>query len=319
MKKNLLALSLLTTSLLSSQVMADPIVVFKDALNKKQVLSASSLPQAVSNVIKEFETKQPDLYKIVVYRFDEYYVLHLLSGKYWQVAKVRVDIDTAGKVTIIEPYMGSHKENTTLLSQDDEPVCPNDKIEVVAISAYPGVGDVDKSLDAVYQMASTKYKSIKILDANADGQTYKNWLSCPNLKGFYTIGHGNNEGIMVGKGDFISYEFFKDEKFNRKYQKTTLVFNSCDVFNAPLGPQLVFGNNSQRIGYLMKPGPKAYEYVGGYIGLLIGSSEDISACFMSKAMTGVKMDYNLLKNCVGLYNFHYQDFALSDPGKQFGF
>lgn len=318
MKKSLIALSLLTTTLISSQVLANPIFVYRDAANKKQMLSVSALPQALNTVIKDIEVKDPNLYKITVYRFNDYYVLYLLSGKYWQLQRVRVDIDSNGKTNVIEGYKGNDKERQIFSAQYNSPVCPDNSVEVVAISAYPGLGDVSKSIDAVYQIAKSKYKAVEVLTEQADGQTYANWLSCPNLKGFYTIGHGDNEGIMVGNDDVIDYQFFQSNLLKQKYKNTTLVFNSCEVYNHPLGSELLFGSNENKSSYRKNPGPTAYQYVGGYTSLLIGSSEDISACFLSKAMSGAKMDNDLLQGCVSSYDFYYQDFGLAYPGKYFG-
>lgn len=311
---------LLTTLLAANNAIAAPSITFKNAYDKHQLRAASSLPTAVTSVIKDLEIKTPDLYKIVVYQFHDHYVLTLLSGKYWGITKIRVDLDSAGNMLhVIDPYQENETELKALKALNDGPaICPNNQVRFVAISSYPTVGDVVKSIDTVYKVASKKYKTVKILgEKEADAETYKNWLACSNLKGFFSIGHGSNMGIIVGDGEILNYDYFAYDEQAKKLQNTTVVINSCQVYNVPFGSQMTFGNAYTNSQFERDPGPKAYEYVGGYMSLLIGSSEEISACFLVKAMFGAPMDFKILKDCARPYDFYYRDFGISEPGKRF--
>ena len=314
-KKKIAALILLAV-FGNASAFAAPKVLYKDMNAKQHVLAINTMPQAISGVVKDIQVKQPDLYQIVVYQHSDHYLLYLLSGKSWSMTKIRVDLDNSGKIKrLIDSYQENEKELQT--STEAEPVCPDNSVQFLAISAYPGVAAVDKSIAIVSEAAKKKFKTVTISSETADGKTYKNWLSCPNLKGIYSIGHGAPEGIMVGNGDMISSDFFTSEKFINKYKKTTVIINACQVFNYPFGTELMFGSAEQASAFAHNPGPSAYQYMGGHTNLVFFYSELSSACFIAKAIDGARMDYNTLKKCVGNQDIHYQSFGLSQPGKYF--
>jgi hypothetical protein len=316
--KNLLVSSLFTVSLISINAIAAPKVIFKDIHHKQRVVQATAVPQAIHGVIKSLEAKYPDLHEIVVYKLSDHYVLYLLSGKVWEVTKVRVELDTSGEIKrVIDDVQGVEKELQSAWEEETNPVCPDPSIQFLALSAYPGVAAVDESMAIVSEAAKKKYKTMTIVDEYADGKTYQDWLSCPALKGIYIIGHGSPEGLMVGKGDFVSYKYFSNKKLMNNYQSTTVMINACQVYNYPFGTNIMYGNQLNASEYIKNPGPNAYEYVGGHTNLLMYSSELSSACFMAKAMNGAKMDYDTLKSCIGNQDIHYQNFGMSQPGKYF--
>lgn len=310
--KNLFSVMLLTASLASINAIAAPKLIYKDMADN-QMLAPSLIPAAITTIIKDMESKQPDLYEVVVHKADGYYVLYALSGKVWGLTRTRVDLDSWGKVTrITENYQGTEKKH---YKWESEPTCPDTSVQFVAMSAYPGVGGVNEAIQMVSDAAKEKYKTMTILTGNADRQTYLNWMACPNLKGFYSIGHGSNSGIMVGKGEFIEYYDLGAKKFTNNFQNTFVVMNACEVFNYPFGTELMFGNALFESDYTENPGPNSYEYMGGHTDLLMVSSELSSACVMSKAISGEKIDFTHLKACIGKENMHFQDFGLSHPGR----
>lgn len=307
---------LVTTAILSESALATPIILYKNANNIENNLASRSLPSAINIVIKNILDKDPSLYKIVVYKFDDHAILYLLSNQYWQIQKIRIDLDSAGNVKNTIDSYHENKSELNMLVKNTESACPDPSVQFVAISAYPEVGSVTQSIESVYAAASKRYKSVKILgDDVARSDTYKNWLSCTNLRGFYSIGHGDETEIMVGNGELIDFNFFASKNLINNFRYTTVALNSCLVFNNPLGTQLSFGNVFTKTAFINNPGPHAYEYLGGYMSLLIGASEETSACFMVNAIHGYKMDYKNIKKCVGAKDFYYRDFGLSKPGK----
>jgi hypothetical protein len=282
---------------------------------KNQPMSAALIPPAIWDEIKVLQNKKDHIYKIVVQKKKKNYVLYLLSNQYWKATKIRINVSN-GK---IQSFTNSFTQDN---DDDDDPdeqpgVCPDNSIEFVAISAYPGIGKVNEALKEIAAAAvKNNYKTITLLGEEADAQVYKNWLSCANLKGFYSIGHGTNEELLVGNGEVVSYRFFEQETFNNKYNKTTLLINSCQVFNYPLGSELTFGNAFTISQHKASPGPHAYEYIGGYNNLAIGDSELISACFFKQALSGKDMNYKTLKECVGTKDFYYKSFGISHPGRK---
>lgn len=316
--KNVAVNSLLVMSLISINAHAAPKVIFKDIYNKHQAFNAAPMPQAIRGVIKNLEAKKPDLYQVVVYKMKDHYLLYQLSGKEWSANQLRVDLDANGEVKdIVTADDGDREELKTYSDAQGEPKCPDETVQFVAISAYPGIGGVDKSIATVSAAAKQKYKTVTILGDKADGKTYKNWLSCPNLKGFYSIGHGSPDAIMVGNGDVIDYTFFANPQLVNKFKSTTVIFNTCQVYNFPFGTEIMYGNVETATEYATNPGPNAYEFMGGHTNLMMVTSELSSACFMAQAIMGAKMDYDTLKLCIGKQDLHYQNFGLSQPGRYF--
>lgn len=310
------ALSLFTFSTAS---MATPEVIIKNASNMKQLFSPASVPLVIQPTLKNIIATQPNLYKIIAYQFPDHYVLYLLSNKNWHVEKIRVDID-ANHTPHLTPSYHENSDELKILAQNttvSPPVCPDNSVEFVAISSYPDLGDITKAIHSVTQVAQQKYKTVEILSAtDANAQTYENWFSCPNLKVFYSIGHGSEDGIIFADGDYINSDFFTDPAFNHKYQHTTVLINSCNVFDDPFGTEMTFGSAMTKTDFTKAPGPTAYEFIGGYAELAIGASEDVSACFLISAMHGAPMNYATLKNCIGNYDVYYHSFGISAPGRR---
>jgi hypothetical protein len=298
-----------------------PSIIFKNMNLPNSSATAADLPPAVINYLHEKSLLPKDCSQIAVYQYAKHFVVYFISNAYWGFSKTRLDLDANNTIVNITENYHSNQSEYEMSLTDQPSICPDPSVEFVAISAYPDFGDVSESINRVYQAALKKYHHnvVKILGDEADGQTYKNWLSCPNLKGFYSIGHGNEEEIMVGHHDLVPYYFFLREKqFTNKYQHTTLLFNSCLVYNFPFGSELVFGNVLRQTDHF-KPfpgtGPKAYQFIGGVTNLAMNDSERTSACFLEHALNGAPMDYTNFQTCVGIADFYYQDFGISYPGK----
>jgi len=310
----------LTSLLVANTVISAPIL-FKDTNNPKHVLKASVAPQAVNAVIQSIQNSKPDSYKIIVYKNDNQYLIYTLSGKTWEAQKTKLVLDKTGSIkSLTSNYHGGISDliaENHAKTNELSPVCPDKNIQFLVISAYPNVSDVNEAIKIVSDAAKKKYKTMTILSEDADGQTYKNWFSCPNLKGIYSVGHGSPNELLVGNGDVIDYDFFNTPEMKNKFKNTTVVLNSCLVYNYPIGSSIMYGNAMYASDYATNPGPNAFEYVGGHTSLLMYSSEASSACFIAKAIEGAKMDYNTLNQCIGGQDIHFQNFGLSHPGKYF--
>lgn len=306
---------LMSLSLLSINTEAAPKIIYKDIYNKHAAWNTAPIPQSIRTVINNIETANPDLYQIVIYKMKDHYLLYQLSGTEWKAKKTKVRIGKKGNVIITEPEPTDQDDLNKASEAEAPPQCPDESVQFVVISAYPGIGAVDKAIGIVSDAAKQKFKTMTILSEEADGKTYKNWLACSNLKGFYSIGHGSPNAIMVGKGDVIDYQFFEHPNFVNKLKTTTVILNTCQVYNYPFGTEIMYGNAVKASKYDKNPGPNAYEFMGGHTNLLMEKSELTSACFMAQAILGAKMDYDTLKLCVGKQDFNYRNFGLSQPGK----
>lgn len=312
--------SVVVMSCLTVNAQAATKVIFKDIYNKHQAFNATPMPQSIRGVIKKLETKSPDLYQVIVYKMKDHYTLYQLSGKEWSAKKMRIELGPNGEVSKLSESIDDKADRDELndaSKEETKPACPDESVQFVAISAFPGIGGVDQAIKIVSDAAKQKYKTMTILSEEADGKTYKNWLSCSNLKGFYSIGHGSPDAIMVGNGDIIDYDFFADPTLKNKYKSTTIIFNTCQVYNYPFGTEIMYGNVEYASEYAENPGPNAYLFMGGHTNLLMVSSELSSACFMAQAVMGAKMDYDTLKLCIGKQDLFYRNFGISEPGKYF--
>lgn len=320
-KKNILvgSLCVLSTLLSFNANATSPQVIYKDIYNQHQNWKATNMPQAIAKIIRDLETKKTDLYQIVVYKMKDHFLLYQLSNKEWKATKWRIDLDMTGIVKKISAsYDGEDNNELEELERQQRPgKCPDESVQFVAISGFPGVGGVNEAIKMVSNTAKQKYKTMTILDKKADGETYRNWLSCSGLKGFYSVGHGANDSIMVGNGDVVSYKFFANSQLINKYKSATIILNSCQVYNYPFGTEVMYGNAEKFSTFVNNPGPNAYEFMGGHTNLLMEDSELSSACFISQAIMGAKMDYDTLKLCVGKRDFNFKNFGLSQPGRLF--
>lgn len=319
--KNRLLLSFLTATLLSAQAFAEPAVTFKDLQhNTRYALSSATMPSKLNVIIKKIQTEQPTLQEIIVYKNNDHYLLYLLSGTTWSIEKIRVDLDASSSAAhVINNYSGSLEDIKPSLKANNEAsgVCPDTSIEFLVISGYPNIASVNASIATVSEAAKKKYKTMTILNRQADAITYKNWLSCPNLKGVYSIGHGSPQELIVGNHEVLSYSFFSQPDMVNKFKSTTVIINSCQVYNYPLGTNIMYGNALEATEFSTNPGPNTYEFMGGHTNLLMNSSEESSACFTAKAIEGARMDYDTLKQCISDKDIHFQNFGLSNPGRYF--
>ncbi len=308
MKKSLLTVSLLASALLCTNVFAAPKILYKD-MNAKTVMTAHQVPAVLNTAIAQLKAENKDIYEIVVHKFADHYRVFVLSSKVWGFKEYRVEAIN-GQMRI------SNGDNDKHSSPVLPGVCPDTSVEVVAISAFPGVASVNEAIALVAKNAETKFKTMTILSDAADGQVYRNWFACSNLKAFYSIGHGANTGMLVGNGDFIEADFFEDVAMRDHFKKTTVIINACQVYNEPFGTAMMFGNSLMESDYIRNPGANAYQYIGGHTNLLMYSSEMSTACLLSKAIDGGKMDYAELQDCIGKDDMHARTIGIAHTGRK---
>ncbi len=165
----------------------------------------------------------------------------------------------------------SEKSNLNKANFEPNPPCLDSQADfVVASDLYTQIPSVKSALDDVAQKATEKgYHVVKLYDQGATVMNYEKYLDCPQMKGFFSIGHGSPDGILVEDG-MLTSDFFDSMKHLMR-KKTVVEFNSCEVFNDPLKSSVING-------------AQARKYVGGKTTLWIGTSEPASACFWDKAL-----------------------------------
>lgn len=215
------------------------------------------------------------------YQKPQYLIAYLLSNTDLSYQRTRLDIDEGFCLRGVTYNYSVTKRERQLLYEEREPQCPDSAVVffgVTPIGFMPSCYEAILHADLFAQQH--KLKSFKILNAKeATVQAYKDWLSCPNLKGYFTVTHGNKEGIACGNGD-IEYPFFNSLPSNYLKGKV-LYFNCCLVHNDPFLASIV-GKGVQR-------------FIGGIPELKIGPSESVAKCFWNiafdkKAMTPTLKD-----------------------------
>lgn len=224
----------------------------------------------------------------------DYLLVYLLSAKNYSFTITKIKVDENYHVTSVTPDYHLQKNDYAQQPKVATPSCPDDSVELVSatpVDTYPTAKD---AVDHVYQQAGEKgYVAKELLGDEASVESYMNWLSCPNLKAFYNVGHGSSDGIMLSDG-VLSHDNFTGELNKKLGERAVVLFNSCEVENDPLKSSITEDADAQK-------------YAGGISNLVIGPSEAASKCFWDAALDQQPMTANLA-DCNQKY----------DSGDQFG-
>jgi len=202
----------------------------------------------------------------------DYLLVYLLSAKTYQFSVTKIKINDKYQMISVTPSYHLQKNDFAQqpIARRARSACPDESVEFVAatpVSDYPTAKD---AVDHVSEAAKAKgYSTVVLYDDDASIESYSNWLSCPKLKGFFNVGHGNSDGILLSDG-VLSHDFFTNDIPKQLSEKTVVVFNSCEVDNDPLKSSVVEDADAQK-------------YAGGVTELEIGPSESASKCFWDAA------------------------------------
>lgn len=155
-------------------------------------------------------------------------------------------------------------------------VCPTDTVDfVVASPLYSDLETTRQALDNIAIMAEAKgYHVLRLFDSAATVKNYKDYLSCKNMRGFISIGHGNPEELLLDDGLLkSSYFMLLRDSQDKALANAVVEFNSCEVFNLPYSSNMI---NDAGVKF----------FIGGNTSLVIGNSERASSCFWLKALVG---------------------------------
>lgn len=204
--------------------------------------------------------------------------VYLSDKKQYKFTTTKITLDQHNhisyKLVSVAPNYKMRKTERLSLNKanfEPSPPCLDSQADFVVASAlYSYIPNVKSALDDVAQKATEKgYHVVKLYDQDATVMNYEEYLDCPQMKGFFSIGHGSPDGILVEDG-MLTSDFF-DSMNHLMRKKTVVEFNSCEVFNDPLKSSVI--NKAQ-----------ARKYAGGVTTLWIGTSEPTSACFWGKAI-----------------------------------
>lgn len=218
-------------------------------------------------------------------------IVYLLSDKFKSFDLVRINIDPNFSVISIEKNY--HLKSADLMQNPAyaiklKPKCPDDTVQFVIGNNFEDDVSVENEVQKVYQMAKDHGYNpflMTVNDPNGPKPTinaYLNWMSCPNVKGFYNESHGWEQGILLSDGDF-TYRLINKNLVNKLNGKVALL-DSCLTFHDPLLNSVMSKGNVQ-------------QYVAGIISLPFGASERTASCFWEAAFAGNDLNSDMLNDC----------------------
>ncbi|MBF0360700.1 MAG: hypothetical protein HQK49_06800 [Oligoflexia bacterium] len=217
----------------------------------------SKLVQA--NLIKQGNYRRADM-KIKQNGDNRDVIVHLVSNENYSFETAIMTVNKQNKVISIARNAIDPSIISVLF-----PRCPDTTVDVVYATACDDIGTAVNGVNTACDIATAAgYKCRTLIGNQATVAAYKNWMACPNLKGFGNIGHGNTSGILLANGETLSSTYF-NALATTALNGLVIYYNSCQVHNNPLEPAI------------MHAGTRTY--VGGNVNLGIGTSEEVFKCF----------------------------------------
>lgn len=215
-----------------------------------------------------------------------YHIAFLLSRITYSAKIVKFNIQNNQIIILEDNYPLNNTDRKQLFDIGNKNIsgdCPDNSTFIVASPLYSSEGypTVKLSIDKITKLATSHGFVVKqLLDNDANGFNYITYLACPNVHGFYSIGHGASDMIFLNDGilDFYQVSKFLKNRLNNH----VIEFNSCEVSNIPFVPTFVLEGQAQK-------------YIGGVTTLKIGPSEETSNCFWENVLNGHDITSSLIK------------------------
>jgi hypothetical protein len=237
-------------------------------------------------------------------------IVYLLSTKIKSFDLVRINLNTDFSVaSVIKDYhlQAADFMQTPAYAQKRTPACPDPRVQFVIGNNFDGDESVENEVQKVFQLAKDRGYNPILMDVNNPNgpqptiEAYENWMSCPNVKGFYNESHGWEQGILLSDGDF-SYQLIDRDLLNQLSQKVTL-FDSCETFHDPLLSSMMDVNKGN-----------AQQYIAGIISLPFGPSERTASCFWALAFNGQELNRAMLNDCSVKNDLEIDGFGINGNG-----
>lgn len=268
------------------------------SINAAQAITLEK--RAIELVKKTLNITPESPYRTVRIRFiynnnnqPEALIVYLLSSQYKSFELVRINLNSDFTVaTVIYNYRLKPEDQSQSPAYAYKAThhCPDESVQFVIGNNFIDDPSVEKEVQKVYQLTKTKgYHPILMDTNNSQGpqptiQAYENWLSCPNVKGFYNESHGNNEEILLSDGDFI-YSLVDNDLID-KLNHDVVLFDSCETFNDPLLSSMTSREKGD-----------SQQYIAGFISLPFGSSERTASCFWAAALDRQSLTQEMINDC----------------------
>jgi hypothetical protein len=182
---------------------------------------------------------------------------------------VKIEVDENFQVQAIkENYDDSEDQD----EEEEEGVtyAPGESFDFIAATPLPEISSAKQAVEKAHQIAvNAGLKSKILLGTDASVANYKRYLAT-DIKGFVNVGHGSTNGIILEDGK-LNYTWFKGLS-GKSLTPCVIYFNSCEVFNDPLQPNIMHAG--------------ARTFIGGIKPLWIGPSEEVCKAFWDKSLMG---------------------------------
>lgn len=236
-------------------------------------------------------------------------IVYLLSAQNKSLNLLRINLnDDFSIAKIINPYELQQADLAqSPHAKHAQPTCPNKTVQFVIGNVFYGEKSVEKEVQKVYLLAMQLGYSPILLDVNDPNgpqptlNAYENWLSCPNVKGFYNESHGWQQGIVLADDDFtylnVSHDLIK------KLKSDVILFDSCLTFYDPLLATMTHKNEGD-----------SQQYIAGSISLPFGPSERTASCIWTKALKRAALDADMIADCARQYDLQLDGFMITGNG-----
>jgi hypothetical protein len=285
------------------------------ATNAMRALSIES--QTINLVKKTLQITDNSPYQTIRIRFiysnqmqPQALIVYLLSAKTKNLELVRINLNDHFVVTsVLNNYKLTPADvaESPAYASKATPHCPDESVQFVIGNNFTGDESVEKEVQKVYQMAKDNGYNPFLMDTNNSAgpqptvESYENWLSCANVKGFYNESHGFNQGIVLSDDDFLYTVVDKD--LVEKMQHDVVLFDSCDTFQDPLLSAMTKKNEGD-----------SQDYIAGIIPLPFGSSERTAACIWENAFKHQPLTQKLIEVCAAKFGLAIDAFRIADNG-----
>lgn len=237
-------------------------------------------------------------------------LVYLLSSQHKSFETVKINLTDNFKVISIEKNYQVQLNDlmqSEAYAENRAPKCPNQKVQFIVGNNFGGDASVEKETVTVYLLAQAKgYRPVFMDTNNPKGplptiQSYENWLSCTNVKGFYNESHGSTHGILLEDGELLYSHVEKD--LVGKLKDKIVLFDSCSTFNDPLLSAMIHPEKGN-----------AQQYVAGIVPLPFGASERVASCFWWSAFKSGALTQDLIENCSDIYHLEHMSFRIAGNG-----
>lgn len=237
-------------------------------------------------------------------------IVYLLSNQYKSFELVRINLNSNFTVaSVIKDYQLTTQDlqQSPNYAYKFTPQCPDSSVQFVIGNNFDGDASVEKEVQKVYQLAKDKgYNPVLLNINNPSGpqptvKAYENWLSCPNLKGFYNESHGWEAGIVLSDDEFMYTRV--DRELTKKLTKKFILFDSCLTFHNPL---LGAVTETKR--------GNAQQYIAGFISLPFGASERTATCIWTAAFQHQELNQKMIGDCAVQNRLQIDGYKIASNG-----